>query len=145
MLRGIGAIAEFDVGLRSMLPVIVAQLVVTMKDTALGFIITYPELLYYAKLLSSQQGLATTRIFMGDSAKQMALLGASKAVLDRIQGTAPATPSGNAFTSFSTNYIARFKVDPAGSAFAANAYDAFYILAMASAVAPGRVPTGTEL
>src|SRR5690606_35248128 len=35
---------------------IVAQLVVTLKDTALGFIITYPELLYYAKLLSSQQG-----------------------------------------------------------------------------------------
>ncbi|GAA5151116.1 amino acid ABC transporter permease [Microbacterium pseudoresistens] len=41
---------------RAMLPVIVAQLVVTMKDTALGFIITYPELLYFAKLLSSQQG-----------------------------------------------------------------------------------------
>lgn len=42
--------------IRAMLPVIVAQLVVTMKDTALGFIITYPELLYYAKLLGSQQG-----------------------------------------------------------------------------------------
>ncbi len=40
--------------IRAMLPVIIAQLVVTMKDTALGFIITYPELLYYAKLLSSQ-------------------------------------------------------------------------------------------
>lgn len=39
--------------IRSMLPVIVAQLVVTMKDTALGFIITYPELLYLAKQLSS--------------------------------------------------------------------------------------------
>ncbi len=42
--------------IRAMLPVIIAQLVVTLKDTALGFIITYPELLYYAKLLSSQQG-----------------------------------------------------------------------------------------
>jgi glutamate transport system permease protein len=42
--------------IRSMLPVIVAQLVVTMKDTALGFIITYPELLKLAKLLSSQEG-----------------------------------------------------------------------------------------
>lgn len=42
--------------IRAMLPVIVAQLVVTMKDTALGFIITYPELLYYAKQLMSQQG-----------------------------------------------------------------------------------------
>lgn len=41
---------------RAMLPVIVAQLVVAMKDTALGFIITYHELLYYAKLLSSQPG-----------------------------------------------------------------------------------------
>ena len=40
--------------IRAMLPVIVAQLVVTLKDTALGFIITYPELLYYTKLLSSQ-------------------------------------------------------------------------------------------
>lgn len=38
---------------RAMLPVIIAQLVVTMKDTALGFIITYPELLYLAKQLSS--------------------------------------------------------------------------------------------
>lgn len=42
--------------IRAMLPVIVAQLVVAMKDTALGFIITYQELLYYAKLLSSQPG-----------------------------------------------------------------------------------------
>ncbi|MGI6879934.1 amino acid ABC transporter permease [Microbacterium sp. gxy059] len=41
---------------RAMLPVIIAQLVVTMKDTALGFIITYQELLYYAKLLGAQQG-----------------------------------------------------------------------------------------
>ncbi|MCT9821470.1 amino acid ABC transporter permease [Microbacterium sp. W1N] len=39
--------------IRAMLPVIIAQLVVTLKDTALGFIITYPELLYFAKLLGS--------------------------------------------------------------------------------------------
>lgn len=42
--------------IRAMLPVIVAQLVVTMKDTALGFIITFPELLYFAKQLTAQQG-----------------------------------------------------------------------------------------
>ena len=42
--------------IRAMLPVLVAQLVVTMKDTALGFIITYPELLYLAKLMSSSPG-----------------------------------------------------------------------------------------
>ncbi|WP_051619965.1 amino acid ABC transporter permease [Haematomicrobium sanguinis] len=32
--------------IRNMLPVIIAQLVVALKDTALGFIITYEELLY---------------------------------------------------------------------------------------------------
>lgn len=42
---------------RAMLPVIIAQLVVTMKDTALGFLITYQELLYYVKLLASQAEL----------------------------------------------------------------------------------------
>lgn len=36
---------------RAMLPVIIAQLVVTLKDTALGWIITYNELLYLARLL----------------------------------------------------------------------------------------------
>lgn len=45
--------------IRAMLPVIIAQLVVTLKDTALGFIITYPELLYYAKLLGSQATLGS--------------------------------------------------------------------------------------
>ncbi|MET0887619.1 MAG: amino acid ABC transporter permease [Mycetocola sp.] len=39
--------------IRAMLPVIISQLVVTLKDTALGFIITYPELLYFARLLGS--------------------------------------------------------------------------------------------
>jgi glutamate transport system permease protein len=43
--------------IRSMMPVIIAQLVVTLKDTALGFIITYPELLFYAKFLGSQSSL----------------------------------------------------------------------------------------
>ena len=40
--------------IRAMMPVIIAQLVVTLKDTALGFIITYPELLFYAKYIGSQ-------------------------------------------------------------------------------------------
>ncbi len=40
--------------IRAMLPAIIAQLVVTLKDTALGFIITYPELLDYAKFIGSQ-------------------------------------------------------------------------------------------
>ena len=45
-----------------MLPVIIAQLVVTLKDTALGFIITYPELLYFAKLLGSNAVLGSPLI-----------------------------------------------------------------------------------
>jgi len=39
---------------RAMMPVIIAQLVVTLKDTALGFVITYPELLFYAKYIGAQ-------------------------------------------------------------------------------------------
>lgn len=50
---GVMALILLPQAVRAMLPVIVAQLVVTMKDTALGFIITYPELLYLAKQLSS--------------------------------------------------------------------------------------------
>lgn len=38
---------------RAMLPVIVAQMVVVLKDTALGFVITYQELLYLGKLVGS--------------------------------------------------------------------------------------------
>jgi glutamate transport system permease protein len=40
--------------IRSMLPTIISQLVVLLKDTALGFLITYPELLYYARYIGSQ-------------------------------------------------------------------------------------------
>jgi glutamate transport system permease protein len=39
---------------RSMLPVIISQLVVTLKDTALGFIVTYDEILFQAKYFGSQ-------------------------------------------------------------------------------------------
>jgi glutamate transport system permease protein len=40
--------------LRAMLPSIISQLVVVLKDTALGFLITYNELLYYARQLGGQ-------------------------------------------------------------------------------------------
>ena len=39
---------------RNMLPVIISQLVVVLKDTALGFLITYQELLFLAKFYGSQ-------------------------------------------------------------------------------------------
>ena len=40
--------------LRAMLPITISQLVVVLKDTALGFIVTYQELLYLAKFYGSQ-------------------------------------------------------------------------------------------
>jgi glutamate transport system permease protein len=40
---------------RSMLPAIVSQIVVLLKDTALGFIVTYDELLYVAKQIGGRQ------------------------------------------------------------------------------------------
>jgi glutamate transport system permease protein len=40
--------------LRSMAPTIVSQLVVLLKDTALGFLITYSELLHYAQFIGAQ-------------------------------------------------------------------------------------------
>jgi glutamate transport system permease protein len=39
--------------LRAMLPAIISQLVVLLKDTALGFLITYEELLRYARYLGA--------------------------------------------------------------------------------------------
>ncbi|MFD7411322.1 amino acid ABC transporter permease [Kitasatospora purpeofusca] len=39
---------------RSMLPTMIGQLVVTLKDTSLGFIITYHELLFVGKAIATQ-------------------------------------------------------------------------------------------
>lgn len=40
--------------IRAMMPVIISQLVVVLKDTALGFIVTFHELLYLAKFYGAQ-------------------------------------------------------------------------------------------
>jgi glutamate transport system permease protein len=45
--------------LRAMLPTIVSQLVVVLKDTALGYLILYPELLYQARFLGGQGQLGS--------------------------------------------------------------------------------------
>ncbi len=42
--------------IRAMLPALVSQLIVVLKDTALGYIITYPELLQSAERLSARFG-----------------------------------------------------------------------------------------
>lgn len=43
---------------RSMLPAIIGQLVVTLKDTSLGYVITYTELLYVGKQIATQSPTA---------------------------------------------------------------------------------------
>lgn len=43
----------FPQAVRSMLPTIISQLVVTLKDTSLGFMVLYPELLYSARLIGN--------------------------------------------------------------------------------------------
>ena len=45
--------------IRAMLPTIISQLVVVLKDTALGFLILYPELLYQARYLGGQGQLGS--------------------------------------------------------------------------------------
>lgn len=54
---GVMRLILFPQAIRSMLPVMIAQLVVALKDTALGSIITFNELLYYAKYLGNQTSL----------------------------------------------------------------------------------------
>ncbi|GCE76860.1 amino acid ABC transporter permease [Cellulomonas biazotea] len=49
-------LVEVPQALLAMLPAIASQLVVILKDTALGYIITYPELLDAARRLGSGQG-----------------------------------------------------------------------------------------
>lgn len=44
----------FPQGIRAMMPVIISQMVVVLKDTALGFIVTFQELLYLAKFYGSR-------------------------------------------------------------------------------------------
>jgi glutamate transport system permease protein len=51
--------------LRAMLPTIISQLVVVLKDTALGFLILYPELLYQARYLGSQTNLSSPILQIG--------------------------------------------------------------------------------
>ncbi|AOS62518.1 amino acid ABC transporter permease [Actinoalloteichus hymeniacidonis] len=48
--------------LRAMMPAIVSQLVVLLKDTALGFLITYEELLDYARLIGGLGQFARPQI-----------------------------------------------------------------------------------
>lgn len=49
---------------RTMLPTIISQLVVTLKDTSLGFIITYEEMLYVGKLIANHNQTSNGFIYI---------------------------------------------------------------------------------
>lgn len=51
---GVLTLILYPQAIRAMMPVIISQLVVVLKDTALGFIVTFHELLYLAKFYGSQ-------------------------------------------------------------------------------------------
>lgn len=51
---GVMSLILLPQAVRAMMPVIIAQLVVALKDTALGFIITYQELLYVINQIGNQ-------------------------------------------------------------------------------------------
>jgi len=88
---------------------------------------------WVAALADGGAALASTQFLLTDSAKSQSLLSLNppQAVLDRITGTAPATPSGLAFNAFKSVYEGTYGVDPSSTAFVANAYDATYAIAIA--------------
>ncbi|GAA2187611.1 amino acid ABC transporter permease [Micromonospora lupini] len=81
---------------RSMLPAIVSQLVVLLKDTALGFIITYPELLFVGKQIGGRLpfGLPYVPAYLIVAAIYITICGALSALawwLQKRMGRTPRT------------------------------------------------------
>ncbi|WP_435818596.1 amino acid ABC transporter permease [Micromonospora lupini] len=81
---------------RSMLPAIVSQLVVLLKDTALGFIITYPELLFVGKQIGGRLpfGLPYVPTYLIVAAIYIAICGSLSALawwLQKRMGRMPRT------------------------------------------------------
>lgn len=81
---------------RSMLPAIVSQLVVLLKDTALGFIITYPELLFVGKQIGGRLpfGLPYVPTYLVVAAIYITICGALSALawwLQKRMGRTPRT------------------------------------------------------
>jgi branched-chain amino acid transport system substrate-binding protein len=93
-------------------------------------------------------GLTATQFLFTDGALGPNLVGtAPVASVDaRIQGTAPATPSGSVFGIFQQAYEAAYMADPAATSFVANTYDATYVTAMAvEALSPNDPNPGLSL
>jgi branched-chain amino acid transport system substrate-binding protein len=98
--------------------------------------------------------LASTQFLLTDGAFAPALFSSnpSTSVLMRIQGTAPATPSGTVFNTFNASYMGKYGMSAADTAFVANSYDALYAIAIAMGAVPanekvtgGRLITGMQM
>jgi branched-chain amino acid transport system substrate-binding protein len=126
--------------------------VAQMNAPAYALLIADTDAPDLVKALHGAPGQSMTQYLMTDSALAPTLWGAAPfdfAYLARIRGTAPALPafsdpSGPVFAAFSTSYQGRFHEDPANTAFVANAYDAFYVLAIAAGAVGARA-TGAQI
>lgn|GEM_PF-503889 len=90
------------------------------------------------------------KFILTDGMRDTALAGASETqigvadtrILCSLVGTFPASPSGESFNSFARQYDGQFKAPP--PTFAANAYDATYLIALAYAAASGANVTAPD-
>ncbi|PWB98210.1 amino acid ABC transporter permease [Homoserinimonas hongtaonis] len=86
--------------IRNMMPTIISQLVVALKDTALGFMVTYPELLYLAKFYGTQMSYGSpiipSAIVMGSIYVVLCLIMSFIAVRVEKWSSAPRTPKQKA-------------------------------------------------
>lgn len=88
--------------------------------------------------------LATSKWFFTDSAKSVDVFqeNKDKDFLEGSRGTAPATLSSAAYTSFRSRYQSRFGADPDATSYTAHNYDAVYLLALAASWAAGEAGEG---
>jgi len=100
------------------------------------------------KLYVSAPAAAVQYLFT-DGGKGPSLFGAQPvtSVLDRVRGTAPATPSAAdpTFANFKLAYQDRFGSDPTTTAFVANTYDATFAVALAIAATANGTVGSTQL
>lgn len=97
--------------------------------------------------LSNTSSVVTTRYIMADGGKAdetVALTMADEDLIPRIEGTESNHKNGSLYNAFALRYEQRFGVPP--GIYAANAYDAIYLVAYAMATVPESQPlTGTEI
>jgi branched-chain amino acid transport system substrate-binding protein len=100
----------------------------------------------FERALGERAAPATLRYVLTDGGKvdeTLSLVAASPALLPRVEGTEPDHRNGAVHTAFGLRFQQRFGASP--GIFAANAYDAVYLAALALAAEPGTPPTGASI